>query len=134
MYNWNFINHIQDKFKDIFVLGYRYHDENMFCPRAKLISDIDFLNIDNVINNIKLSGNENVYVSIDLDVIDPSDFPGTNFKVAGGINIRELLYVVRYIIENSAYCIVDICEFNPLVEKEQSLLFIDRLIQEIVNM
>ena len=37
----------------------------------------------------KLAG-EKVYITIDLDILDPSIFPGTGTPEAGGITYREL--------------------------------------------
>jgi len=36
-----------------------------------------------------------VYVSIDIDVLDPAHAPGTGTPEAGGITSRELLGIIR---------------------------------------
>ena len=36
-----------------------------------------------------------MYVSIDIDVLDPSHAPGTGTPEAGGLTSRELLKVIR---------------------------------------
>lgn len=48
----------------------------------------NFSNLDAAIDNIK---NEPVYLSIDLDVLDPGEFPGTGTPEAGGVSFTELL-------------------------------------------
>lgn len=40
-------------------------------------------------------GNRPVYISIDIDVLDPAHAPGTGTPEAGGLTSRELLSVVR---------------------------------------
>lgn len=40
-------------------------------------------------------GNRPVYISIDIDVLDPAYAPGTGTPEAGGISSRELLSVIR---------------------------------------
>ena len=40
-------------------------------------------------------GNRPVYISIDIDVLDPAHAPGTGTPEAGGITSRELLSVIR---------------------------------------
>ncbi|MGL4763277.1 MAG: agmatinase [Sarcina sp.] len=42
----------------------------------------------------KLKG-KNVYVTIDLDVLDPSIFPGTGTPEAGGITFREMILGIK---------------------------------------
>ena len=39
--------------------------------------------------------NRPVYVSIDIDVLDPAHAPGTGTPEAGGITSRELLGIIR---------------------------------------
>jgi agmatinase len=40
-------------------------------------------------------GNRPMYISIDIDVLDPSHAPGTGTPEAGGLTSRELLKVIR---------------------------------------
>ncbi len=40
-------------------------------------------------------GNRPVYVSIDIDVLDPAHAPGTGTPEAGGMTSRELLEILR---------------------------------------
>jgi len=58
--------------------------------------DIDRLGLDTVIERIhQRVGDAPVYVSIDIDVLDPSHAPGTGTPEAGGMSSRELLEAVR---------------------------------------
>jgi agmatinase len=40
-------------------------------------------------------GNRPVFLSVDLDVLDPSEFPGTGTPEAGGVSFRVLDSLVR---------------------------------------
>lgn len=63
-----------------------------------IISSIDFNNfsLEEIINKVKQRvGNTPVYVSIDIDVLDPSFAPGTGTPEMGGLSSRELLAVLR---------------------------------------
>jgi agmatinase len=40
-------------------------------------------------------GDRPVYVSIDIDVLDPAFAPGTGTPEAGGLSSRELLRIIR---------------------------------------
>lgn len=57
-------------------------------------------------------GRAPVYVTLDLDVLDPAEFPGTGTPEAGGVSFRELLGAL---LETSKLNVVayDICELSP---------------------
>ncbi len=58
--------------------------------------DITKLGSDGVIERIRERvGDAPVYVSVDIDVLDPAHAPGTGTPEAGGMSSRELLEVVR---------------------------------------
>lgn len=59
-------------------------------------------------------GNKNVYLTIDLDILDPSIFPGTGTPEPGGVTYKELEKIFT-IIKNSNIKLVgaDIVELSP---------------------
>jgi agmatinase len=58
--------------------------------------DMDKLGMDAIIELVrKRVGNKPVYVSIDVDVLDPAFAPGTGTPEMGGFSSRELLALVR---------------------------------------
>ena len=59
----------------------------------------------------KLEG-KNVYVTIDLDVLDPSIFPGTGTPEAGGITFREMIAGIKA-MKNLNIVAFDINELSP---------------------
>ncbi|MEV8532693.1 arginase family protein [Streptomyces sp. NPDC051211] len=50
------------------------------------------------------------YLSIDLDVIDPAEFPATGHPEAGGYRLRELLTAVEHVCRTRRVVAVDIVE------------------------
>jgi agmatinase len=59
-------------------------------------SDLDVIGVAETIQRIKdRLGDTPVYVSIDIDVLDPSYAPGTGTPEMGGMHSRELLAVLR---------------------------------------
>ncbi|GGP56053.1 arginase family protein [Streptomyces melanogenes] len=50
------------------------------------------------------------YLSIDLDVIEPADFPATGHPEAGGYRLRELLAAVEHVCRTRRVVAVDIVE------------------------
>lgn len=58
--------------------------------------DMDRLGVDRVIDMVRERvGDAPVYLSIDIDVLDPGFAPGTGTPEAGGLTSRELLAIVR---------------------------------------
>lgn len=53
---------------------------------------------------------EPVHLSIDLDVIDPMEFPATGHPEAGGYRLRELLAAVEHVCRTRRVVAVDIVE------------------------
>ncbi|PWY75109.1 arginase family protein [Aspergillus heteromorphus CBS 117.55] len=57
--------------------------------------DIDRIGISGIIDQIKARvGESNVYISIDIDVLDPAFAPATGTAEPGGFSTRELLSIV----------------------------------------
>lgn len=58
--------------------------------------DMDRLGADRVVETVRERvGDAPVYISIDIDVLDPGFAPGTGTPEAGGLTSRELLAIVR---------------------------------------
>jgi agmatinase len=53
---------------------------------------------------------KNVYISIDMDVLDPSVAPNVSNPVPGGLQVCEVIAVVREIMERNSVVSIDICE------------------------
>jgi arginase family enzyme len=53
------------------------------------------------------------YFSVDLDVLDPSEFPAVSDPVPGGVSVRELATLAREMLSLSPMA-ADIVEYNPL--------------------
>ena len=67
-----------------------------FSSRVLRATDADDLGIDGMIARMLARvGDRPVYVSIDVDVMDPAFTPGTGTPEAGGLSSREMLRLVR---------------------------------------
>ncbi len=75
-------------------------DDRRFGFRTIRTSDVDDLGIRGTIDAIlDRVGDLPVYLSCDIDVLDPSIAPGTGTPEAGGLTSRELLRVLRGLTE-----------------------------------
>lgn len=57
--------------------------------------------------------NKNVYLTIDLDVFDPSELPSTGTPEPGGLGWYEVLDLIRTVSENSSIVGFDVVELCP---------------------
>jgi len=80
----------------IFQYGIRSgdRDELHWGKEHVKTSMFDFAGIESLKKRIK---DKPVYLTIDLDVLDPSEFPGTGTPEAGGVSFRELLEAINHL-------------------------------------
>ena len=67
--------------------------------------------IDGVIEGSRAPGR--VWVSVDIDVVDPGFAPGTGTPEPGGLTPRELLWAVRRIAREVPLCGLEVVEVSP---------------------
>lgn len=81
----------------------------------------------------KLSGRP-VYVTIDIDVLDPAHAPGTGTVDAGGITSRELLASIHEIARSNVNVVgADLVEVAPVYDNsEQTANTASKLIREMI--
>ncbi len=60
-----------------------------------------------------LDGPDTIYLSLDIDVIDPGMAPGTGTPEPGGMLTREVLRAIRQIVSQVELCGMDIVEVSP---------------------
>lgn len=79
-------------------------------------------------------GHRPVYVTIDIDVLDPSCAPGTGTAEAGGITSRELLEAVHMIAGSDVQVVgCDLVEVAPIYDPtEQTPIVAAKLIREML--
>jgi agmatinase len=89
-------------------------------------------NLDGFTNIAEQLQGKPVYFSLDLDVLDPSIFPGTGTPEAGGITFSELLDAVMNLnLFNVVGC--DINELSPIHDQsEVSTLVACKILREIL--
>jgi agmatinase len=71
--------------------------------------------IDRVIDDVleEIEGAEAVWLSVDIDVLDPAFAPGTGTPEPGGMNTRELLRAVRRLVLARGMAGMDVVEVSP---------------------
>ena len=78
--------------------------------------DIDRIGVDGVIKRLrKRVGTNHVYVSVDIDVLDPAFAPATGTAEVGGWSTRELLAILEG-LEGINVVGADVVEVSPIYD------------------
>ncbi|MGZ8600827.1 MAG: agmatinase [Actinomycetota bacterium] len=81
-----------------------------------------------------LDGPESVYLSVDIDVVDPGMAPGTGTPEPGGILARELLRAVRQIVGRVELAGMDVVEVSPPYDQSQvTAMLAHRVVLEAIS-
>ena len=70
----------------------------------------------NTLPNVSFPEGTPVYLTVDLDVIDPSEFPGTGTQEAGGVRFTELLAALRDVLKRFNVVAFDNVELSPPID------------------
>lgn len=119
--------------KKIYQFGIRSGEKNEF-EWAKTHTNLQKFNLDNLDKAIEALKGKPVYLTIDLDVLDPSIFCGTGTPEAGGVDFTTLL---NAIISLSGLNIVacDMNELSPPYDQSGSSTAVAcKLLREIILM
>lgn len=70
----------------------------------------------NTLPSLKLPKGTPVYLTVDLDVLDPADFPGTGTQEAGGLRFADLLSALTDILKRFNVVALDNVELSPSLD------------------
>lgn len=84
---------------------------------AKEHTDLHRFNLSKLESSLSRIRGSKVYFTIDLDVLDPSVFPGTGTPEAGGISFLELLEGIRLVAEYTDIIACDVNELSPIYDQ-----------------
>jgi agmatinase len=68
---------------------------------------------------MEFSNGKELYVSIDVDIIDPTFAPATGYPETGGLTSRQFLYLIQRIKKIKTLSAVDIVEINEKKDKDK---------------
>lgn len=99
----------------IFQFGIRSGEkgEFEFAKNHTYMNKFDMKTLDEIIAKLK---NKPVYITIDLDVLDSSVFPGTGTPEAGGITFKELMNAIMLFQNLENIVAFDINELSPMLD------------------
>lgn len=70
--------------------------------------------------DIATRGTDGIYVSLDLDVIDPNYAPGVGTPFPGGLTFREAHLAVEMLAETGLLVGLDVVEVNPILDRSNA--------------
>jgi agmatinase len=76
---------------------------------------------------------QNVYISFDVDVLDPSIMPGTGTPEPGGLDWHLTIDILREVIKRKNVVSADIVELSPIKDSNVSEYTAARLAQKLVT-
>jgi arginase family enzyme len=112
--------------KDILLVGIRNSDiaESEFLKERS----IRIVSMNQLLENLEdtceiimeFSDKKDLYLSLDIDVVDPAFAIGTGYREPGGLTSREFIYIVQRLNKIKNLRAVDLVEINP--EKDENNL------------
>ena len=99
----------------IFQFGIRSGDREEFRWGKDHVKT-QLFNFDGLKETAKALGNKPVYFTLDLDILDPSIFPGTGTPEAGGVSFNELLHALG-IVSKCNIVGLDVTELSPVYDQ-----------------
>lgn len=100
----------------------RYYEEH---PELMVIKAYDIFRegyeaaADKLIERFK--GYDVVYITLDIDVLDPAYAPGTGTPEGGGLSTRELIFIINRLMESLPVKAMDIVEVAPSLDTENQI-------------
>ena len=109
---------IQDASSHVGIRGPLYSKQDLgddagFGFEIVRAEDLDRIGLDEIVDGVRRRTNDApVYLSIDIDVLDPAFAPGTGTPEMGGLTSRELLALVRALPPDQIVA-ADLVEVSP---------------------
>lgn len=88
-------------------------DEFAFMKAGRVVTEPFSLN---TLANLTFPEGTPVYLTVDLDVLDPSEFPGTGTQEAGGLRFAELHSALCEILSRFRVVALDNVELSPALD------------------
>jgi agmatinase len=95
---------------------------NQFCIRSGLKEEFEWakkhthlekFTYNTLASCVKRLKDKPVYITIDLDVLDPSVFPGTGTPEPGGINFHDMINIIKELSKLNNVVGMDVVELSP---------------------
>jgi len=117
----------------IFQFGIRSGDQSEYAwnqAQHTSLHPYDFTGLEDCLDCLK---NEPLYLTIDLDVLDPAVLPGTGTPEPGGVNFDTLRRAITVLCQNCRIAACDVTELSPSCDPSgSSTLVAIKIIREML--
>ncbi|MGC8670100.1 MAG: agmatinase [Candidatus Micrarchaeia archaeon] len=108
---------IMDITENIYIMGVRSIDKESaekYSNKIMYMKDMHKMDLKSIIQNLLGQLNDKVYISIDLDVLDPSEMPSVGTPEPDGMHFNELKEIIKSVLEKKTLIGLDVVELNPI--------------------
>ncbi len=108
----------KEMYDSIFQIGIRSIDEasagKIDKDKVLFMDQIHAMSAEEIADSVISSTREKLYITIDLDVLDPSEMPSVGTPEPDGMSFRQLCEVLKAIAGKKKLAGIDIVELNPI--------------------
>lgn len=130
-----------DQFIQVGLRGYRPADEDLDWMREQGVryhhmAEIERRGFPAVMDDVLREAKESelIYVSVDVDALDPAYFPGAGTPEPGGLTTREMFPMLRRVCAETKVIGFELVEISPRLDPTyQSVQVADRLVRECLT-
>jgi agmatinase len=124
--------------QNIIIIGARkmWNVEKKFLAENNIKVFTDIFNIEAATDYITERANgKDLYISIDIDVLDPAFAPAVNYPEPAGLSSKEFFYIFKRLLRIKSLKTIDIVEAIPKKDNPQKLTLrtISKIIEEANN-
>ncbi|MGC8687710.1 MAG: agmatinase [Candidatus Micrarchaeia archaeon] len=108
---------IMDMTDNIQLLGVRSIDQESakkYAGKILYMKDMRKQQVSQIIEDLQNNTGQNVYVTIDLDVLDPSEMPSVGTPEPDGMKYSMLVEILRGLLKSKKLVGMDVVELNPI--------------------
>ncbi len=123
--------------KNIILIGARkmWDVEKKFLAENEIKVFNGMFDIESATDYItEMANGKELYVSIDIDVLDPAFAPAVNYPEPAGLNSKEFFYILKRILKVKSLKTMDIVEIVPQKDKNSdnlTLRTVAKIIEEV---
>ncbi len=108
---------IREMCKSCYSVGVRSTTEETakkYASSTLYMKDMRSMTAKQIVEKILKNTKKNIYITIDLDVLDPSEMPSTGTPEPGGMHYNELKEVLKGVLEERDLIGIDFNELCPI--------------------
>lgn len=125
--------------ENVLLIGIRNsHQDELKFIKDKKIKTFSINNINEDISEMceiimEFANKKELYLSIDIDVIDPAFAPATGYPEPAGLTSRQFIYLIQRIKKIKSLKAIDLVEINEKIEgSEQTIKLGSKILAELL--